>query len=149
MSLWKEKFEHYHGLMTLATPDSINLETIGQYYQAPGTYTIFAHSGFTTSAGGVLTFLKAKGSFSLNGTADIEVNKACILTFGLYKNGVLVPDAETPHTFAASSKISTIAITSIVHLDKNDYLEVFAKSDTANTLLTPSTLNVALYGARR
>lgn len=148
MTLWKETNRHNHGYINLITPQPITLVTAGQYYKIPGTYSIFDHANFTADATGVLTHNDVKGAYSLNGASDLQVNKSCIITYSLYKNGSIVPGAETPHTFAASSKISNISITAIVHLIKDDEIEVYAKTDIANTLLTLSTLRVTLFGAR-
>lgn len=148
MSLWKETCRHNHGFIALTEPAAITLVTPGQYYKVPGVYAVFDHANFIADANGKLTHLDAKGAYALNGTSDTQVNKACKITYGLYKNGSILPGAESPHTFAASSKIDTLSIASILHIIKNDYLEVYAKSDIANTLLTPSTLHVTLFGAR-
>lgn len=148
MTIWEGTRRHNHGYINLATPQAINLETAGQYYKIPGTFEIFDHANFVANAAGVLTHNDIKGAYTLNGAADVEVNKASTVTFVLYRNGGAVPGAETPHTFAASSKISNLSITAIIHLLKGDYVEVYAKTDTANTLLTPATLRVTLFGAR-
>ena len=148
MSLWRETRGHNHGYISLATPEAITLVTPGQYYKIPGVFSIQSHSNFEAEAEGKLTHLDSKGVYVLNGTSDVSVNKACQITYALFLNGALAPGAESPHTFAASSKIDTLSITGILHLVKDDYLEVFAKTDTANTLLTPSTLRVTIFGAR-
>lgn len=148
MSLWKETSKHNHGFINLVTPQAITLVTPGQYYKIPGIYALFDHANFIADATGKLTHLDVKGAYALNGTSDVQVNKACTVTYGLYKNGSILPGAESPHTFAASSKIDTLSITAILHLTKDEYMEVYAKSDIANTLLTPSTLQVTLFGAR-
>lgn len=151
MSLWGvEICRHDYGFLHLDTPASLSLVNAGQYYQMPGTFTAADYGRFETTAAGVLTFTGVGGVFLLNGVSDVQVDKACKTTYGLHRNGTLVPGAETPHTFAASAKVENISITAILDiLEQGDELRVYAKSDTANTLLTPSTLNVTLFGARQ
>jgi hypothetical protein len=148
MTVWAGTDAHNHGHITLVTPAAITLVTPGQYYKIPGAYLAHDHAGFLADETGKLVHVDVKGVYMLNGTSDVEVNKACQITYALFLNGVLAPGAESPHTFAASSKIDTLAITAIIHLVKGDYLEVYAKTDTASALLTPSTLQVTLFGAR-
>lgn len=147
MSLWKETCEHNHGFISLATPVGLNISVVDQYYKIPGVFAVFDHANFTANSTGKLTHVDVKGSYTLNGTSDVAVSKACVLTYALFKNGSLVPGAESPHTFVSSNRIGTLSIAAIIHLIKGDYLEVYVKSDVA-VVVSPSTLHVTLYGAR-
>lgn len=147
MSLWKGTHNHNHGFIALATPAALNILVADQHYKIPGVFSEIDHANFTAESTGKLTHNDVIGTYTLNGTSDVQVSKACTLTYSLFKNGVLVSGAESPHTFVSSNKIGTLSIAAIIHLVKGDYLEVYAKSDVA-VLVTPSTLHVTLYGAR-
>lgn len=151
MSLWgSAASRHDYGQIYLSTPLAKELVVADQYYKIPGAFTVADFGRFECSTAGVLTFKGDGGIFLLNGVSDVQVDKACKTTYGLYINGSLVSGAETPHDFAATSKIANISITALLeNLANGDEMEVYAKSDTANTLLTPATLIVTFFGARQ
>ena len=80
--------------------------------------------------------------FLFSGASNVSTDKASTLTYGLYKNGTLVTGAESPVSFASPSKYATMAICSTITLNTNDYLEIWAKSDIANTTITASLLKI-------
>ncbi len=82
----------------------------------------------------------------MNGVSDIKVDKACEITYALYKNGELVTGAETPHSFASASKYSTISITTLITVNPGDYFEAWAKSDDATVTLTINSLKILFFG---
>ena len=55
-------------------------------------------------------------------------------------NGSLDRSREIVHKHALSPEL--------IELNKNDVLEVYAKSDTINTKLTPNTLHITLFGVK-
>lgn len=138
------KFPKYilsRGQSRLSSEDSTTLTTAGTYYLISGTFVDGDIKDFTLTTAGKLTYIGADSvTFLLNGVSDLSVDKACVLTYGLHLNGTLITAAQTPHTFVAASKKENIAITSLITLNKSDYLEVFAKSDQAITVLTASSL---------
>lgn len=149
MSLWScECGRHDYGQIQLATPEAEDLVVASQYYKIPGVFTASDCGRFECTTAGVLTYKGRSGIFQLSGVSDVQVDKACTITYGLYLNAALVPEATTPHTFLATSKISNISIVSLIELVYGDDLEVYAKSDTSNTLLSLSTLRVTLFGAK-
>lgn len=81
-----------------------------------------------------------------NGVSDIKVDKACEITYALFKNGSLVSGAETPHSFASPSKYSTISITALTEVQPDDYFEVYAKCDDATVTLTINSLLILFFG---
>lgn len=147
MSIWEGGRYHEYGDLNISTPEAINLEVIGQYYKIPGVYDVFNEGGFIVDANGLLTYTGIYGIFLMNGISDAEVNKSSYVTYASYLNDELY--SSTVHQFAASSKAEAISTTAIVKLSRNDTIEIYAKSDTANTLLTPTTLKVTFFGARR
>lgn len=122
--------------------------TPGTYIAVAGTFSDGLANNFTISAAGVLTYTGTETmSFLLNGVSDLSSDKGARVTYGLYLNGVLVTAAQTPHDFAVG-KAENISITSLIELDPDDYVQVFAKSDTANTTITVATLQVTLWGEK-
>jgi len=135
------------GQMAISTPTNTVTGTADTYVQMAGTFTDSMLNNWSLNADGTLTFNGNDGStFLFNGVSDLEVDKACTITYGLYKNGVLVTGAETPHTFAAASKIDNVSITRIIQLDKGDYLNVFVKSSATDTTATINTLFLTFWG---
>jgi len=136
-----------HGQLRLESPADTNLSETDTYYKVSGNFIDGDANGFEV-VDNKLKYIRDSGiCFLLNGVSDLQVNKACTITYSLFKNGVLVPGAQTPHTFVNPSKTSNISITAICKLDKNDELEVFAKSDEINTIISVHTLNDTLWGS--
>jgi len=82
--------------------------------------------------------------FQAVGVSDLSVDKACEVTYLLYKNGEAVTGAETPHTFTSASKKDTIAITKPCTLSSGDYIEVFTKCNDNTVTATLNSLNITL-----
>ena len=117
-----------------------------QWYPVLGAFTDDGiDNGFTTSASGVLTFTGTEAvTVLINGTADLSVDKGCVITFGTFLNGVLVPNSLTPHTFTNTSKVSNISIDTFGVFNPNDTMQVYVKSDTANVNIDVNTLRVTV-----
>ena len=71
------------------------------------------------------------------------------VTYGLYKNGSLVSGVQTPIDVEVAFRKRNVSITSILKLDKNDYLEVFAKCSSDTASLVASTLSITCWGDHR
>ena len=123
------------------------LTTADTYYKIAATFFGRLLSRFTVSAAGVLTYTGDGEVFSLTGVSDLHCSRACELTYGLYLNGVLISGTETPVTVTAANKDDNIAITGLIELATGDTLEVYAKSDTASTVLTVQSLRITMWGA--
>ena len=137
------------GQLRLQAATDTTLVNADQYYKIAGNFGDGQCTCFSVIDNNKLKYIGRSGIlFVLNGTSDAAVDKACKITYALYLNGTLVPEAITIHTYAASSKISSLAITALIELNKNDTLEVYAKSDTINTKLTPNTLHITLFGVK-
>jgi hypothetical protein len=145
--IWEGSPYHEYADYKLLIPEAINLETVGQYYKIPGTYLVWDEACFSVTEAGIMTYNGVYGTFLLNGVSDAQVNKSCFVTYASYINGEVY--STTIHQFTASSKAEAIATTAIAKLYHGDTYEIYAKSDTANTLLTPTTLKVTFFGARR
>lgn len=133
------------GQIRLTTPADTICANVGQYYQMQGVFDNGDAKNFSVAADGTMTCLKS-GTYLLSGASDLQVDKASEITYALYVNGVLNPDAQTPHTFSATSKIDNIAITALVPLNYGDQITVRMKSDTITTTVTVNTLFVTTWG---
>ncbi len=141
----------YKGCHHLYSPVNTTCTEVNTYYKIAGTWTdgLTCNEGWIYDGSGKITYVGQSGTyFHFNGVSDMSANKVSTITYGLYKNGSLVPGAETPHTFPTASSTSTISITNIFPVNKGDYFEVYTKSDTSNTVVTSSTLMITFFGDR-
>lgn len=146
MAGWK-KISLYRGQSRLTAPSNVILTNAEQYYHVTGTYSDGNALGFTTLADGKITFNGHDGTaFVMTGISDLSVDKNCKLSYGLYKNGVLIPGAESPHDFEHANQTILLAINFLITLNRGDYLEVYAKSSIANTTLTITSLVTTYLG---
>lgn len=99
-----------------------------------------------TLVGGKLVFTNGMAkTFLVNGTSDLETNKAADITYALVINGTPVASEKTEHTFAAASKKGNISITAKAMLNNGDEIEIWAKADgTAGTTINIIKLDVTL-----
>lgn len=134
------------GQANLTVESDTTLTTADTAYALTGDFTDSSlNTNFTTTSnGGRITYNGNSEKFIFNGTADINSNKACELKVVLYKNGSAISTVGTTHTFVASNKVSTIAITSFVEASTDDYFEVYLESDTANTIISAKSFNYNL-----
>lgn len=134
------------GYLNLTTPSDTTLTTENQYYAVGGTFsTDGTNLNFTSVADGTIVYDGLKTiRCTMVGTSDIKVNKASQITYGLFNKGVLIPGAFTPHDFPAAAKSNTISITTSFLVHVGDIFQVYAKSDTATTVLTANNLNVVI-----
>lgn len=80
------------------------------------------------------------------GDSDIKAdNLNCKVTFGLFKNGILVPYAFTPSDFTALNRINSIGINDIVPVCENDYLEVRAMCNIAGVTVTIDSFHTTYF----
>lgn len=134
------------GQLRLTAPADTDTTTVDTYVKIVGTFDDGLANNFTIVANKLVWNGNDGTVFLVNGTSELHVDKACKTTYGLFKNGVLIPGAETPHDFPASLRTDSIAITGIVELDNGDEIDVHVKSDTTNTKVTVSTLRVTFWG---
>ena len=137
---------HKHAGQGISTPANTTLTNAGQYYQIVGVFTPMDLSFFTHNVDGTLTYKGPSSHFLFTGASDVGADKACELTYGLFKNGILVSGAETPVSITVPDKTANISITGISVLIKDDAFDVRAKSDQASTVLTVKTLSTTFWG---
>lgn len=110
------------------------------YAKVTGTWHDGSIYGFTVDdVNDRLRLTGSTGCYLFNGTSYVKTDKACTLTYGLYKNGVLVTDSqghglETPVDIASSSKFETLSICTLIPLNSGDYMEVWVKADQSVSL---------------
>lgn len=94
---------------------------------------------------GILKYLNGGRLFLINGTSDLEVDKAADITYALFINGEAVPTELTTVSFSASAKKANISITAVVAVGKDDVLEIRVKGDgTAAVTVTINKLDLTL-----
>jgi hypothetical protein len=136
---------NYRGQMQLTTDTTLAFAAIDTYEKIAGVWTDSCLFKFTFDATGILTYTGPYACFLFNGVSDLQVDKACNVSFALYKNGALVTGAETPHTFTSAAKTSNISITRICTLETGDTIEVYAKSDDDTATATIKSLSITLW----
>ncbi len=130
------------------TESDTDTTTANTYIKVAGTFVDGDVKDFRVSGNKLVYEGMSNCTFLLNGVSDLLVDKACVITYGLFVNDVLYPNAETPHTFLANAKISNISITGLVTLNNGDVVDVYCKSSVINTKLTISTLIVTLFSSK-
>lgn len=136
---------HGHGQLRLQSQAVTSLINPNEYKKVSGTFIDGQRHGFEV-VNNKLKYTGPSGAcFHFSGSSDLQVNKACQITYGLFINGQLAPGSETPHTFPSPAKISSISITVIIKLNQGDELETFVKSDTINTDVTISSLGIVCW----
>jgi hypothetical protein len=139
-----------HGFTYLSSETTTLCTLADTFYKIGGTWASGSHTYFEYSGNGKTTYKDGTGiHFLLNGVSDVSSDKNCTICYALYKNGELVEDAQTPHTFEHAHQITNISITSALEtLNYDDYLEVYCKSNVAATTLTHKTLQLTFWGDR-
>ena len=138
------------GQMHIATGTTLAFDAVDTYQKIIGTWTDGCANRFTVDdVNDRIIYNGVRSMVALmNGVSDIQTDKACQITYALYKNGTLVTGAETPHTFASASKYATISITTLIEIAANDYFEVWAKCDDNTVTLTINSLKILFFGER-
>lgn len=129
----------------LSSENQTTLTEAEKYYQISGTFTDGDICGFTLSGDGTITYNGAGGVFLFNGSSDLKSNKVSEVTYALFVNGINT-GRKTPITFSSANSYRDIGITGLVTLERGDYLNVMAKSDTVGTTITVANLNLTFWG---
>ena len=138
---------HCRGELKTSSQDTTTLATSGQWYKINGTYSDGHLSCFELDVGGTLTYTGAEDvTLLFNGTSNLEADRVCTITYGLFLNGELYGNASSPVSILAANRSATNAITSYIGVESGNEFEVHAKSDTANTVLTPNALSITMDG---
>jgi len=135
------------GQIRLSEPADTNIISADTYIDMSGTFVNGCACHFKIVDNKLVYTGSNNTKFLVNGTSELRVDKACMMTYGFHINGILVESGQTPHDFPASARTSTVAITTIAILNHGDVLNARIKSDTDNTVATIQTLNITLLEA--
>ena len=138
------KKKSFKGGMALSSPKTTT--TSPSYVKITGTWNnmLVDNDDFTVDGVGRITCNKS-GCYHFVGDSNLTASSAGKIYYALYKNGLLIPGAETPTDVVSASKIGAIGINSFIELVETDYLEVWVKSDSANSV-TSETLLITFMG---
>ena len=147
MAGWKHKGLQ-HGGHSLSGGITTTCTNADQYYKIAGTWIQHPGEAFVSDGANILTYMNGSDvHFLLNGVSDLSVSAACKITYGLYKNGLLI--AATPADFTSASKVGNISITDIIpSINSGDYYEVWCMSSVAGVVVTHNTLAINFWGDR-
>lgn len=104
---------------------------------------------FSSSSGTLLYTNGAAKDFIINGTSDLEVNKATDITFALVVDGTPVPTELTVTSFTAAGKKRNISITAKAELTDTNEVEIWMRGDgaTSGVTVTVNKLDVTFLEA--
>lgn len=132
-------YAEYH---LTTSPESFLLNNDGITYTKIPNMVLNLGKGFSVTAG-TLKKINRSGRFLINGTSDLEIDKAATITYALVVNGTPIPSELTVHTFTNQNKLENIAITALADISQNDEIEIMAKGDgTSNINITVAKLDV-------
>lgn len=127
--------------LRVVTAAPTTLTDAGTWYPIAGTFADGDCDCFTVESDGKMTYVGGNGrSFLFSGDSDLEVNKACRITYGLEKNGTPNGEIITPRDFVSASKIGGVGICRNLILNNGDVFYVRVQSTEANTSVTVNTL---------
>lgn len=140
----------YKGCHHLSEETIVVCTTAETYYKIGGVWTngTGGRCNFSYDGLGKITYDGQKAAFLFTGVSDVAADKNCTITYALYKNGVLVANAITPHIFSTANQTANISITNLFEINRGDYFEIYVKSDTNATTLTVETLYMTFLGDR-
>lgn len=135
-----------YGQLILNTPAPTNLGAPLTDTPISGTFVKgeITLNGFTLSTNGTLTYNGGGGVFKVDGTSDLQSDKNGTVTYKLFRNGVVVPNAITPYTFPSANSYESISITGIINASNGDTFRIYANSTTNNTTINVNTLSFNL-----
>lgn len=139
-----KKTNDYAEYQRPSTPLPVVLNNDGITYSPITGMELGLAKNFSVTAG-VLKYLNGGRNFLINGTSDLEINKAADVTYALVLNGTPVPTELTTISFSAAGKKRNISITSIAMINQDDLIEIHAKGDgTTGLTITVNKLDVTL-----
>lgn len=139
-NLSQREHAEYH---LTTTAEVINVNDDGVTYSKINNMVLNIGSPEFTVTNGTLNHVGVGGRFLINGTSDLEVNKAADVTYALTINDVNIPTELTTVSFSSSAKKRNISITAITNLSSNDTIEIHVKGDgTATLIVTVNKLDI-------
>lgn len=138
------------GQLYLPNSTAITYSAADTYEKISGVWAGRGLRFFEADASGKLTY-KGPDSMAVlfTGSSDIRASKICAVKYALFKNGALIPGAETPAAVELPLRTRNISITAIIELNAGDYLEVWSKISDATATLTAETLSITCWSDHR
>jgi len=101
--------------------------------KAAGTTTVGFTNGFTHVASNRLVYNGAiTRTFEIIATVSVSSSGATESKMHLYKNGTtLIAGSTIDRTIGAGSDVGAVAITALVSLDEDDFIELWCESDNS------------------
>jgi len=139
----------WRGFHHISSPETTTCTIADTYYKISGTWGDGddCNHGFAFDGSGKITFQGQSGAYLLfNGASDLSADKVATVTYAMYLNGALVTGGESPVSIQHANENVNLSITNFVKLNPGDYIEIYVKSNTANTDVTSSTLFLTFLG---
>jgi|GEM_PF-4767748 len=131
--------------MYLSASATLTFTASDTYYKlSSSSFSGTTVSGFDIASTGTVTYTAdSTATFIFAGISDYQVDQACTVTYALFKNGILVPGAETPHVFTNQNQITNISIVAMIpNVNENDYFDIYMKCNNAGASMTANTLSI-------
>ena len=141
---WSRVALRERGQLHLTAPAVMTCTLADTYYQAVGIYEDGLSLGITTAPDGTMTYTGYGNVMHLVGVSDLSVDRACTITYSLFRNDEIVPGAQTPHGFVSPSKTANISITALMEACATCHLDVRIKSSVAGTVVDIENLSVVV-----
>jgi len=132
---------HNRWQMALSAPVATTCTNANTYYKVVGTRWDGCSKNFTISdADDKITNTWWSWCFHFSGNSEVAVDKACDITYWLYRNWELVTWAETVHTFTWWARTHSISISKLIDIVNGDYFQVYVKTNDVWVIVTHTTL---------
>lgn len=127
------------------------ISAAGTYVKASGTTTLDTDAEDFDDAGGTNNRLRYTGAPArhVNVVATLSVTCASsnqVLGFKLAKNGVLIDSTVVRDKLGSGSDIRALALTAIVDLETNDYIELWLTNETSTGAVTVEEICLTATG---
>jgi hypothetical protein len=138
------------GSLSMVTPAGTTISAAGTYYKAAGVTGIsLTVEEFDT--GSVNNRLVYTGTPDRHFLLMASVSMVCassnqVLGLKLAKNGVVLDDTIVRRKVGTGSDVGAAAVSGLVALSLNDYVELFVTNETSTAAVQIETMNMAAVG---
>jgi hypothetical protein len=105
------------------------------------TTSVFADNGLAHSNNRI-TNIGVDAIYKLEGIGSLAAGNNNEVHLAFFKNGVLWPCSEQESVMSAAGRMNAIPFQCLIHLDVDDYVEVWVKNKNATTNITLDNINV-------
>lgn len=136
------------GAIYFSTPVETEIGIAGTPVLALGTTTLLAAAhGISMPQNNRIQYT---GDIERHFIIDCAISSTAVsnnetMTYQLYKSGVPLPETLMPRTYGTGSDKGVIAMTTNVHMAKDDYIELFVSNEdsSANITIENGTINLS------